>query len=187
MKVFVAGASGVLGTQLVPLLVANGHDVVGMTRTDAKRDRLRSVGAQPVVADALDANAVGRAVGEAEPEVIVHQLTAIPPALNMRRFDREFAPTNRLLDLADGQIQGICSVLNPDKLRHLGPVSNLLPRRTRLDARLRDLTNRTVLETVKPDCLATQPAAAGRRRPRRTTELPPYKRVHRNTDEGGNR
>jgi len=77
-------------------LVANGHDVVGMTRTDAKRDRLRSVGAQPVVADALDANAVGRAVGEAEPEVIVHQLTAIPPALNMRRFDREFAPTNRL-------------------------------------------------------------------------------------------
>jgi nucleoside-diphosphate-sugar epimerase len=96
MKVFVAGATGVLGKQLVPLLVANGHDVVGMTRTDAKRDRLRSVGAQPVVADALDANAVGRAVGEAEPEVIVHQLTAIPPALNMRHFDREFAPTNRL-------------------------------------------------------------------------------------------
>jgi nucleoside-diphosphate-sugar epimerase len=96
MKVFVAGATGVLGTQLVPLLVANGHDVVGMTRTDAKRDRLRSVGAQPVVADALDANAVGRAVGEAEPEVIVHQLTAIPPALDMRHFDREFAPTNRL-------------------------------------------------------------------------------------------
>jgi nucleoside-diphosphate-sugar epimerase len=96
MKVFVAGATGVLGKQLVPLLVANGHDVVGMTRTDAKRDRLRSVGAQPVVADALDANAVGRAVGEAEPEVIVHQLTAIPPALNMRDFDREFAPTNRL-------------------------------------------------------------------------------------------
>jgi nucleoside-diphosphate-sugar epimerase len=96
MKVFVAGATGVLGKQLVPLLVANGHDVVGMTRTDAKRDWLRSVGAQPVVADALDANAVGRAVGEAEPEVIVHQLTAIPPALNMRHFDREFAPTNRL-------------------------------------------------------------------------------------------
>jgi nucleoside-diphosphate-sugar epimerase len=96
MKVFVAGATGALGKQLVPMLVANGHDVVGMTRTEAKRDKLRSLGAQPVVADALDADAVGRAVGEAEPDVIVHQLTAIPPAVNMRRFDREFALTNRL-------------------------------------------------------------------------------------------
>jgi nucleoside-diphosphate-sugar epimerase len=96
MKVFVAGATGALGTQLVPLLVAEGHEVVGMTRTDVKRDQLRRVGARPVVADALDADAVGRAVGEAEPDVIVHQLTAIPPKINMRRFEREFALTNRL-------------------------------------------------------------------------------------------
>jgi nucleoside-diphosphate-sugar epimerase len=96
MKVFVAGATGALGRQLVPLLVANGHRVVGMTRTDAKRDQLRSLGAEPAVADALDADAVGRAVGEAEPDVIVHQLTAIPPKINMRRFEREFALTNRL-------------------------------------------------------------------------------------------
>jgi nucleoside-diphosphate-sugar epimerase len=96
MKVFVAGATGALGKHLVPLLVANGHDVVGMTRTEAKRDQLRSVGARPVVADALDAGAVGRVVGEAEPDVIVHQLTAIPAAINMRRFEREFALTNRL-------------------------------------------------------------------------------------------
>ena len=96
MKVFVAGATGALGKQLVPMLVANGHEVVGMTRTEATRDQLRSVGAQPVVADALDADAVGRAVGAAEPDVIVHQLTAIPPAVNMRRLDREFALTNRL-------------------------------------------------------------------------------------------
>ena len=96
MKVFVAGATGALGKQLVPLLVANGHDVVGMTRTEAKRDQLRRLGAQPVVADALDADAVGRAVGEAEPDVIVHQLTAIPPKIDMRRFDRDFALTNRL-------------------------------------------------------------------------------------------
>ena len=96
MKVFVAGATGALGKQLVPMLVANGHDVVGMTRTEAKRDQLRSLGAQPVVADALDADAVGRVVGEAEPDVIVHQLTAIPPKINMRRFEREFALTNRL-------------------------------------------------------------------------------------------
>jgi nucleoside-diphosphate-sugar epimerase len=96
MKVFVAGATGALGKQLVPLLVAKGHEVGGMTRTDAKADQLRSVGARPIVADALDANAVGRAVGEAEPDVIVHQLTAIPPKINMRRFEREFALTNRL-------------------------------------------------------------------------------------------
>jgi nucleoside-diphosphate-sugar epimerase len=96
MNVFVAGATGALGKQLVPMLVANGHAVVGMTRTEAKRDQLRSLGARPVVADALDANAVGRVVGEAEPDVIVHQLTAIPPKINMRRFEREFALTNRL-------------------------------------------------------------------------------------------
>jgi nucleoside-diphosphate-sugar epimerase len=96
MKVFVAGATGALGKQLVPLLVADGHDVVGMTRTEAKRDLLRSLDAQPVVADALDADAVGRVVGEAEPDVIVHQLTAIPAKINMRRFEREFALTNRL-------------------------------------------------------------------------------------------
>ena len=63
MKVFAAGATGAVGKQLVPLLVAKGHEVVGMTRTDAKRDQLRSVGAEPVVADALDADAVGQAVG----------------------------------------------------------------------------------------------------------------------------
>src|SRR5262245_62040420 len=96
MKVFIAGATGVLGRQAVPTLAANGHEVVGMTRTEGKQDQLRRLGAEPVVADALDADAVGRAVGEAEPDVIVHQLTAIPPAINMRRFDREFALTNRL-------------------------------------------------------------------------------------------
>jgi nucleoside-diphosphate-sugar epimerase len=96
MKVFVAGATGAIGKQLVPALVANGHNVVGMTRTEAKCDQLRSAGARPVVADALDADAVKRAVGEAEPDVIVHELTAIPPAPNMRKFDREFALTNRL-------------------------------------------------------------------------------------------
>jgi nucleoside-diphosphate-sugar epimerase len=96
MKVFVAGATGAVGKPLVPLLVANGHEVVGMTRTEAKRERLRSMGAQPVVVDALDAEAVGRAVGEAEPDVIVHQLTAIPASIDMRRFESEFALTNRL-------------------------------------------------------------------------------------------
>lgn len=77
MKVFVAGATGVLGRELVPQLVARGHEVVGMTRSASKQDGLRALGARPVVADALDPDAVAQAVASAEPEVIVHQLTAL--------------------------------------------------------------------------------------------------------------
>jgi len=96
MKVLVAGATGVLGRQLVPRLLADGHDVVGMTRSRLKLASLRAARATAVVADALDPEAVGRAVAEAEPEVIVHQLTSLPSALDMRHFDRDFALTNRL-------------------------------------------------------------------------------------------
>lgn len=96
MRVFVAGATGALGRRLVPMLVASGHEVIGMTRTHAKRDLVRSLGARPVVADALDPEAVGRVISETEPEVIVHQLTALPGSLDPRRFDRDFALTNRL-------------------------------------------------------------------------------------------
>jgi 2-alkyl-3-oxoalkanoate reductase len=96
MKIFVAGASGAIGKSLVPRLVADGHEVTGMTRTSAKQDLLRSLGAAPVVADALDPEAVGQVVAEAAPEVIVHELTALPDELDIRRFDRDFALTNRL-------------------------------------------------------------------------------------------
>jgi 2-alkyl-3-oxoalkanoate reductase len=96
MKVFVAGASGALGKQLVPQLVARGHEVVGMTRTPANQDLVRSLGARPVVADALDPDSVAQAVAEAEPEVIVHQLTSLSGAFDMRHIDRFFARTNRL-------------------------------------------------------------------------------------------
>jgi nucleoside-diphosphate-sugar epimerase len=96
MKVFIAGASGALGTHLIPDLVAAGHDVVAMTRTPAKQDGLRALGARPVVADALDPEAVARVVGEAEPEVIVHQLTALSGPMDIRHFDRAFELTNRL-------------------------------------------------------------------------------------------
>jgi nucleoside-diphosphate-sugar epimerase len=96
MKVFVAGATGALGTQLVPQLVAHGHEVTGMTRSEAKRDLVRSLGARPVVADALDPDAVAQVVAAAEPEVIVHQLTALSGSLDMRHIDRFFAVTNRL-------------------------------------------------------------------------------------------
>lgn len=96
MKVFVAGATGALGIRLVPQLVAGGHEVVGMTRTASKREALRALGARPVVADALDPDAVARAVAGAEPEVIVHQATALSGAPDLRRPDRSFALTNRL-------------------------------------------------------------------------------------------
>jgi nucleoside-diphosphate-sugar epimerase len=95
MKIFVAGATGALGRPLVAQLVKKGHEVTGMTRTESKQDLLRDLGARPVVADALDPDAVARAVAEADPDVIVHQLTAIG-AFNPRRMERDFAPTNRL-------------------------------------------------------------------------------------------
>jgi nucleoside-diphosphate-sugar epimerase len=101
MKVFVAGATGVLGRQLVPLLVARGHEVVGMTRSASKQELLRSLGARPVVADALDPDAVAQAVASAEPEVIVHELTALSGPLSVREArhlerSRAFTMTNRL-------------------------------------------------------------------------------------------
>jgi nucleoside-diphosphate-sugar epimerase len=96
MKVFVAGATGALGKQLVPMLVANGHEVTGMTSKPAKQDLVRSLGAEPVVADALDPEAVAQAVAQAEPDVIVHELTALSGAIDLRDFEKTFALTNRL-------------------------------------------------------------------------------------------
>ena len=96
MRVFIAGATGVLGRRLLPLLTDAGHDVTGMTRTPAKAELLRPLGATPVIADALDAPAVAKAVAEARPDVVVHQLTAIPDAVDPRHYDRDFAATNRL-------------------------------------------------------------------------------------------
>jgi nucleoside-diphosphate-sugar epimerase len=96
MQVLVAGATGALGRQLVPRLVAAGHDVLGMTRSTARKRLLRQLGATPLVADALDPDAVGRAVAQAAPEVIVHQLTALSGSFDARHFDRTFALTNRL-------------------------------------------------------------------------------------------
>ena len=116
MRVFVAGASGALGVQLVPQLIDAGHDVVAMTKTPSKQDRLRALGARPVVADALDPDAVAAVVGEAEPDVIVHQLTALSGRLSardMRHPDRS-APavmTNRLrTEATDHLLAAACAV-----------------------------------------------------------------------------
>src|SRR4051794_4225889 len=95
MRVFVAGATGAIGRQLVPRLVANGHEVHGMTRHESKRVMLTEMGAVPVVADALDQEQVGVAVALADPDVIVHELTALA-AVDPRHLDRDTATTNRL-------------------------------------------------------------------------------------------
>ena len=84
MKVFVAGATGAIGRSLLPQLAAAGHEVVGMTRSAAKGDLVRSLGARPVVADALDPDQVAEAVAGAEPEVIVHELTALSGTMSLR-------------------------------------------------------------------------------------------------------
>jgi nucleoside-diphosphate-sugar epimerase len=95
MRVFVAGATGAIGRQLVPRLVARGYEVHGMTHSEAKRGLLQELGAVPAVADALDPDQVAEVVALSRPDVIVHQLTAIG-GLDTRHFDRDFAMTNRL-------------------------------------------------------------------------------------------
>jgi nucleoside-diphosphate-sugar epimerase len=95
VRVFVAGATGAIGKQLVPRLVAAGHEVHGMTRRESKQAMLRELGAVPVVADALDPDQVAEAVGRARPEVIVHQLTALAGA-DIRHPERGVAMTNRV-------------------------------------------------------------------------------------------
>src|ERR671915_1249297 len=119
MRVFVAGATGAIGKQLVLRLVRAGHEVHGMTRSESKQAMLHDLGAVPVVADALDPDQVAEAVGRARPDVIVHQLTAIPETLDLRHFDRDFALTARLRTegtdhlLSAGQAVGVRRVLGP--------------------------------------------------------------------------
>lgn len=106
MKVFVAGATGALGKQLVPMLVASGHEVTGMTRSSAKQDLVRQLGARTAVADALDPEAVAQVVAEAEPEVVIHELTAIDAGSVGRNIDKMFALTNRLRTQATDHLLG---------------------------------------------------------------------------------
>ena len=96
MRVMVAGATGAIGTRLVPLLVAAGHSVTGLTRSASKTETLARAGAAAVVVDALDAATLRKAALDARPEVIVHEMTAIDGASDLRQFDRAFAATNRL-------------------------------------------------------------------------------------------
>jgi nucleoside-diphosphate-sugar epimerase len=95
MRIFIAGATGAVGRPLVRKLVDDGQEVTGMTRTEAKAQLLRDLGATPVVADALDRDAVRAAMLAAKPDVVVHQLTAIGD-FNPRNLDASFVATNRL-------------------------------------------------------------------------------------------
>jgi nucleoside-diphosphate-sugar epimerase len=97
MRVFVAGATGVIGRPLLERLVAAGHEVAGTTRSEAKTDVIRAAGAEAVVCDALDAAALRGAVAEANPEVVVHQLTALPERFDPRKKSI-YDATNRLRD-----------------------------------------------------------------------------------------
>jgi len=95
MRVFVAGASGAIGRPLVRQLLAAGHEVTGMTRREENAEAIRAAGAKAVVCDVFDQAALERAVAEAAPEVVVHELTALPPRLDPKSKEA-LAPTNRL-------------------------------------------------------------------------------------------
>ena len=96
MRVFVMGATGALGRYLVPELIAAGHEVTATTRTPGKAGQLREAGAEPVVLDGLDREAVIAAVRTAAPEVIVHEMTALADMRSLRKPDKLFAATNEL-------------------------------------------------------------------------------------------
>jgi nucleoside-diphosphate-sugar epimerase len=96
MRVLVVGASGAIGTRLIPQLADRGHQVIGSSRSPGKAERLRALGAEPFVLDVLDARAVRAAVAAARPEAIIYQATALANATFGRSLDRSFAQTNRL-------------------------------------------------------------------------------------------
>jgi nucleoside-diphosphate-sugar epimerase len=86
MRVFLAGATGAIGRRLVPLLLGAGHVVVGTTRSDEKTVAMRAAGAEPVVVDVFDLPALSRAVSNARPDIVIHQLTDLPPGLDPARM-----------------------------------------------------------------------------------------------------
>ena len=96
MRILVAGATGAIGLELVPQLIAAGHAVIGTTRTAAKAEIIRRMGAEPVIADGLDAPSIRAAVIAAKPDIVIDQMTGLADVTDLRHFDRAFATTNRL-------------------------------------------------------------------------------------------
>jgi nucleoside-diphosphate-sugar epimerase len=96
MRVFIAGATGAIGKRLVPQLVARGHDVTATSRSARHEDQLSALGGEHVMVDGLDGVAVGEAIARAEPDAVVHQMTALAGKPDLKHFDRWFATTNEL-------------------------------------------------------------------------------------------
>ena len=96
MRVLVAGASGAIGTRLVPQLIDRGHEVIGTSTSPKSAERVRRLGAKPILLDLLDPQAVRKSVLGAAPDAIVHEATALADARFTRNLDRQFVATNRL-------------------------------------------------------------------------------------------
>src|SRR5882724_10521279 len=96
MRIFVAGATGAVGRALIPILVSAGHSVAGSTRTAAKAEVIKRMGADPVIADGLNQASIQAAVASTRPDVIMHQMTDLAALTDFRHFDRAFATTNQL-------------------------------------------------------------------------------------------
>jgi nucleoside-diphosphate-sugar epimerase len=96
LRVLLAGATGVIGSRLLPMLIADGHTVIATTTAPAKIEMLRALGAEAVVMDGLRSDSVGEAVSRTRPDAVIHQMTALRGPFDLRRFDRTFAQTNDL-------------------------------------------------------------------------------------------
>ena len=96
MKIFIAGATGAVGRPLVSACIKAGHSVIGLTRTPAKAELIRAMGAEPAVADGLDAAAISAVMGSTRPDAVIHEMTSLAGTTDLRNFDRTFAGSNRL-------------------------------------------------------------------------------------------
>jgi len=96
MKIFIAGAIGAVGRPLVSALIKAGHSVVGLTRSSAKADLIRKMGAEPAIADGLNAEAIAAVLASTRPDAVIHEMTDLAGATDLRHFDRTFAASNQL-------------------------------------------------------------------------------------------
>src|SRR5215470_11674126 len=96
MRIFVAGASGAIGSRLVARLINRNHEVIGAFKNPEHVERVRALGAKPAILDVLDRGAVRKAVLETKPEAIIHEATALSVRFDFKHLDRTFAQTNRL-------------------------------------------------------------------------------------------
>ena len=126
MRIFLAGATGAIGKRLVPLLLDAGYSVIGTTRSTAKADGLRAAGAEPVVVDVFDAAALSAAVLQARPDVVIHQLTDLPPGLDPKQMT---AGTQRNARVRSEGTQNLVTAMLEAKVRRL--VAQSMPGCTR--------------------------------------------------------